>query len=80
MEVVVEQRVYLRIHDEDDAATPTTIAAIGAAEWLVFFPVYRGAAVAAVTGAGVNHHAVDEADHRRLLPREPRPPRRDARC
>jgi hypothetical protein len=60
----VEQGVHLRVDNEDDAAAPSTITAVRPTEWFVFLAVHRRAAVTAVTGNGVNHHAVDEAGHR----------------
>ena len=44
----------------------TAVAAVRTAEGFVLLPVHRGATVAAVTRAGVNHHAVDEARHASL--------------
>ncbi len=44
------------------------VAAVGAAERFELLAVYRGAAVSAVAGLGVNHHTVDEAGHEEFLP------------
>ncbi len=67
VEVEVEQRVHLRVDDQDDAAAAAAVAAVGAAERLELLAVDRGAAVTAVARAGVNDDAVDEPGHRSVL-------------
>ncbi len=60
----------LRVDDEHDAAAAAAVAAVRAAERLELLAVHRGAAVAAVARARVQHHAVDEPRHA-LLPLRP---------
>jgi len=58
--VVVEQRRRLRVDPEDDGAAAAAVAAVGAAERLELLALDGGDAVAAGSGAEVQHHAVDE--------------------
>ena len=53
----------LGVDDEHDVAAVAAVAAVRAAERLELLAVHRGAAVAAGTGGGVDHHAVDESGH-----------------
>jgi hypothetical protein len=61
--VIVEQGRGVGIDDEYDVATPTPGATVGATERLELLPMYGRAAVAAVTGADVQHNVVDERCH-----------------
>src|SRR5436309_986280 len=60
VEVKVEQRVYLRVDDQHNAAAAATIATVGPAEGLELLAVHRGAAVTAGAGARVDDDAVDK--------------------
>ena len=64
MEVEVEQRVHLRVDDQNDAAAAAAVTAVRSAEGLELLAVDRGAAVTAVACPRVNHDAVDEPGHR----------------
>ena len=48
---------------EDDIAAVSSVTAVGATERLELLAVDGGAAVAALAGADVQHHPVDEAGH-----------------
>ena len=61
--VVVEQRRDVGVDDEHDVAAAAAVAAVRAAERLELLPVHGRAAVAAVTGADVQHDVVDEGGH-----------------
>ncbi|CKS70061.1 Uncharacterised protein [Mycobacterium tuberculosis] len=63
----VEQGVHLRIDDEDDAAAPAAISAIGAAQRLEFLAMDRSAAVTARTRSGVDDDPIDKPRHRAPL-------------
>ncbi len=63
VEVEVEQGVDVAVDFEDDVAAVASVTAVGAAERLELLAVDGGAAVAALTGADVQHHPVDEAGH-----------------
>jgi hypothetical protein len=58
--VDVEQRGDARIDREDDVAAATTVATVGPAEWFELLAMDRGAAVTAVTPAGMQDDSVDE--------------------
>ena len=61
--VVRQQRRDLRVGDEHDVAAVTAVAAVGAGERLELLALDRHAAVAALAGAQVQRHPVDECDH-----------------
>src|SRR5690606_14104611 len=63
VEVEVEQGMDVAVDFEDDVATVASVTAVGAAERLELLAVDGGAAVAALAGADVQHHPVDEAGH-----------------
>ena len=67
VEMEVQQRVHLRVDDQNHAAAASTVAAVGAAKWFELLAMDRRAAVAPVTRAGVDDDAVDEPGHRRVL-------------
>ena len=71
----VQQRVDLRIDDEDDAAAAPAVAAVGTAQRLEFLAVDRSAAVTAGTSARVDDDAIDKPRHRASL----HPPRAQLR-
>ena len=81
--VVRQQGRDLRVGDERDVAAVAAVAAVGAGERLELLALDRDAAVAAVAGAQVERHLVDECRHDSLLPdkrkgrAEARPRRRD---
>jgi len=52
--------VHLRVDDQHDAAALAAVAAVRAAERLELLPMYRCSAIAAVAGARVDHHTVNE--------------------
>jgi hypothetical protein len=52
-EVEVEQSMNLRIDNKNNVAAASSVATIGSAERLKFFPVYRGATVSTVTGSNM---------------------------
>ncbi len=66
-EVEVQQGVHTRVHDEDDVAAATAVAAVRSAQRLELLPVHGGTAVPAVTGGNVDHHPVDESGHHNFL-------------
>ena len=61
--VVPEQRRDLGVGDEHDVAAVAAVAAVGPGERLELLAAHRHAAVAAVSGAQVQRHLVDEAGH-----------------
>ena len=61
--VVAEQGRDLRVGDEHDVAAVAAVAAVGAGERLELLALDRHAAVAAVPGAQVERHLVDECRH-----------------
>ena len=61
--VVAEQGRDLRVGDERDVAAVAAVAAVGSGERLELLALDRDAAVAAVTGAQVERHLVDEGRH-----------------
>ncbi len=63
MEVEVEQSVHAFVDLEDDVAAATPVTAVGTAEGFELLSVDRGAAVATLAGADVQHYPVDEAGH-----------------
>jgi hypothetical protein len=65
--VVGQQRGGLGVDDQRNVAAATAVAAVGTAERLVLLAVDRGAAMAAVAGAGVQDDPVDERRHGVLL-------------
>ena len=61
--VVRQQRRHLGVGDQHDVATVTAVAAVRAGERLELLALHRDAAVAALAGAQVQRHAIDECDH-----------------
>lgn len=61
--VVVEQRGHGLVDDEDDIPTPSTVAAVRAAERLELLTVDGGTAVASVTRGDMQLDAVHEGGH-----------------
>nr|GLK34245.1 hypothetical protein GCM10017611_10910 [Rhodococcus wratislaviensis] len=65
----VEEGVDVAVHLEHDVTATPAVAAIRATEWFELLPVYGGAAIAAFSGADVQHDAVNESGHDcRILP------------
>ena len=67
VEVEVEQRVHLRVDDQNDAAATPAVTAVRSAERFELLAMDRGAAVTAVARPRVNDDAVDEPGHAELL-------------
>lgn len=61
--VVRQQRRHLRIGDEHDVATMAAVPPVGSSERLELLTTHRDAAVAALAGAQVQRHSIDERDH-----------------
>jgi hypothetical protein len=71
------------VDDEHDVAAVSAVGAVWATERIELLPAYRGSAVTAVAGSGVQHDAVDERGHsfsllatRRAGQESPGPPSR----
>ncbi len=65
-EMEVQQRVDLRVDDEDDAAAAAAVAPVGAAQRLELLAVNRCAAVAAGTRPRMYDDPIDESRHRAI--------------
>jgi hypothetical protein len=61
--VVRQQRRHLRVGDEHDIAAVAAVAAVGAGERLELLAAHGHAAVAALAGAQMERHSVDEGHH-----------------
>jgi hypothetical protein len=61
--VKVQQGVNLRIYDEDDVATPTTVAAIRATERLELLTVDRCTAVTAISSCRMQNYPIYKTHH-----------------
>ena len=67
MVMEVEQRVHVRIDDEDDVTAVPAVAAVWSAERFELLAVNGGDAVTSVAGGQVQHDAVDERHGDSLL-------------
>jgi hypothetical protein len=67
VEVIVQQRCRVVLHDQHDVTAVATVGAVRAAERLELLPTDAGAAVPAVTGGDVQHDTVDERGHAGVL-------------